>query len=169
MDSTIAGGEGEAYAAAAKKLRRVAKDTEWRPLFESQQLLCEVLAIKAELGVRTRAVYHSKDKEALLLLIKDYQLLLKKLDKFYRAFKAMWLSINKAHGFDVQEIRLTGLMGRIKGCMERLQDLADGKITVIEELEEVQLDAFGNGTEFSKKPVNLNSWKQIVTTNVMSW
>ena len=81
----------------------------------------------------------------------------------------MWLSSNKAHGFDVQEIRLTGLMGRIKGCMERLQDLADGKITVIEELEEVQLDAFGNGTEFSKKPVNLNSWKQIVTTNVMSW
>ncbi len=169
LDSTIAGGEGEAYAAAAKRLKRVAKDTEWRPLFESQQMLCEVLAIKAELGVRTHEVYCSKDKEALLLLIKDYQLLLKKLDKFYRAFKAMWFSINKPHGFDIQEIRLTGLMGRVRGCMERLQDLADGKIDVIEELEEVQLDALGNGTEFSKKPINLNSWKQIVTTNVMSW
>jgi hypothetical protein len=169
LDSTIAGGEGEAYAAAAKRLKRVAKDTEWRPLFESQQMLCEVLAIKAELGVRTHEVYRSKDKEALLLLIKDYQLLLKKLDKFYRTFKALWFSINKPHGFDIQEIRLTGLMGRVRGCMERLQDLADGKIDVIEELEEVQLDAFGNGTEFSKKPVNLNSWKKIVTTNVMSW
>ncbi len=169
LDSTLAGGEGEAYAAIAKRLKRVGKDTEWRPLFESQQMLCEALAIKAELGVKTRSVYNSKDKEALLLLIKDYQLLLKKLDKFYRAFKAMWFSVNKPHGFDIQEIRLTGLMGRVRGCMERLQDLADGKISVIEELEEVQLDAFGNGTEFARKPVEVNSWRQIVTTNVMSW
>lgn len=169
LDSTLAGGEGAAYAAAGKRLRKVGKDTEWRPLFESQQALCEVLAIKAELGVRTHNVYHSNDKEALVLLIKDYQLLLKKLDKFYRSFKTLWFSVNKPHGFDVQEIRLTGLMGRVRGCMERLQDYADGKITIIEELEEVQLDFTGNGTEFSENPINLNSWKRITSTNVMSW
>lgn len=169
LDSTLAGGEGAEYAAAAKRLRKVGKGTEWRPFFESQQALCEALAIKAELGVRTREVYQSKDQDALLLLIKDYQLLLKKLDKFYRTYKALWFSVNKPHGFDVQEIRLTGLIGRVRGCMERLQDLANGKISVIEELEEIQLDAMGNGTEFSKKPINLNSWKQITTTNVISW
>ncbi len=169
MDSTLAGGEGELYAAAAKRLKRVGKDTKWRPFFESQQLLCEVLAIKAELSVRTRQVYHSQDREALLALIKDYQLLLKRLDKFYRAFKAMWFAVNKPHGFEVQEIRLTGLMGRVRGCMERLQDLADGKIDVVEELEETQLDITGNGHEFLKQPLNFNSWQFSVTTNVMSW
>ena len=136
LDSTIAGGEGEAYAAAAKRLKRVAKDTEWRPLFESQQMLCEVLAIKAELGVRTHEVYCSKDKEALFLLIKDYQLLLKKLDKFYRAFKAMWFLINKPHGFDVQDIRLGGIMQRLESSKERLESFASGEIDSIPELEE---------------------------------
>ena len=169
LDSTLAGGEGADYAAAGKHLRRIGKDTEWRPLFESQQALCEVLSIKAELGIRTHEIYRSKDQEALLLLIKDYALLLKRLDKFYRAFKALWFSVNKPHGFDIQEIRLTGLMGRVRGCMERLQDYADGKITIIEELEEVQLDITGNGTEFAKQPINLNSWKRTVSTNVMSW
>ena len=169
LDSTLAGGEGEAYEACAKKLRRFAKDKTYGHLFASQQALCEVLAIKAELSQKTRVAYEAKDMDALRELLKDYKAVLKRLDKFYRAFRTQWFTENKAHGFDVQEIRLTGLMGRIKGCMERLQDYVDGKVSIIEELDEQQLDAMGNGTEFSKKPISLNSWKRTITTNVVSW
>ncbi len=51
--------------------------------------------------------------------------------------------------------------------MERLQDLYEGNITVIEELEEKPLDFHGNGAKFGQKHVSFNSWKQTVTANVI--
>ena len=60
----------------------------------------------------------------------------KKLEAFYRAYKKQWFTENKPHGFDVQEIRIGGLMVRVRSCAERLQEFYDGKIEGIEELEE---------------------------------
>ena len=153
MDSTIAGGENEQYAKCARRLSRVNKDGEWGYLFKNIQALCELLSVKAELGVKTREVYHSGDREALLALIGDYKKALKKLEVFHRTFREQWFRENKPHGFDVQDIRLGGLAARIRSCMERLQDLYDGKITVIEELEEQVLDVLGNGEELGRKPI----------------
>ena len=70
-------------------------------------------------------------------------------------------------GFDVQDIRLGGLAARVKSCMERLQALYDGSITVIEELEEMPLDIYGNGEEYGHVPIVYNSWGQTVTANVL--
>ena len=47
-----------------------------------------------------------------------------------------WLKENKPHGFEVQEIRLGGLLERLKGCKIRLKDYLLGKIEKIEELDE---------------------------------
>ncbi|MBQ1264582.1 MAG: beta-N-acetylhexosaminidase [Oscillospiraceae bacterium] len=166
MDSTIAGGENEQYAKCARRLSRVKKDGEWGYLFENIQALCEVLAIKAELGVKTREVYQSKDQQALLALIGDYKKVLKKLDVFHRTLRKQWFMEKKPHGFDVQDIRLGGLSARIRSCMERLQDLYDGKITVIEELEEKTLDVLGNGEELGRKPIWwYKDWKRNATSN----
>ena len=167
LDSTIAGGENEQYAQCARKLGRLKTDPNWGYLFAAEQALCEVLAIKAELGVHTRTVYASKDKEALKALIGDYKKLQKKLDLFYKAYKEQWFKENKPHGFDVQDVRIGGLIMRIRSCTERLQDLYDGKTTVIEELEEKQLDLRGNGENFEQKAICFNSWEGAVTANVI--
>ena len=168
LDSTVTGTENEQYTKCAEALNNLKENQKWGYLFAAAQSLCEVLSIKADLGVRTRQVYAEKNKEALKTLIGDYQKLLEKMAIFYKAYKKQWFKENKPHGFDIQDIRLGGLIMRVRSCMERLQDLYDGEISVIEELEEKQLDFFGNGEDFKKKPDWYNSWSKIVTANVIS-
>ena len=167
MDSTLAGGENEQYAACAKQLELMKKDENWGYLFATQQTLCEALSVKAQLGAKTRAVYHSRNREALKALIEDYQNAEQKLDCFYKTYKKQWFIENKPHGFDVQDIRIGGLITRIKSCKDRLQELYDGNIDVIEELEEKQLDVTGNGEKFRGQPLNYNDWMKTVTANVL--
>lgn len=139
MDFAVRDGAGAAYAACGRKLARVPKDAPCRYLFTAMQALCEVLAIKAELGVRTRKVYAQRDPGQLKMLIADYKKLLRKLDVFFDAYRTQWFRDSKAFGFEVAEIRLGGLMRRVRTCAERLQELADGRIAAIEELDTPQI------------------------------
>lgn len=167
LDSTLKGGENEQYAKCARRLGLLKKVPEWGYLFAAEQALCEVLSIKAELGIRTRRVYVSREKDALWNLIGDYQKLQKKLELFYKAYKKQWFMENKPYGFDVQDVRIGGLIMRVKSCMERLQALYDGKISVIEELEEKQLDFHGNGEQFRQEHGAYNCWAGTITANVV--
>ena len=76
---------------------------------------------------------------------------------------------NKPHGFDVQDLRLGGLMKRLDSCRERLQELYDGSIEVIEELEEKQLDFFANSEEFvTGHRRYCFAWGKIATANTIT-
>lgn len=167
LDSTIAGCENAKYAYAEELLREAAHGTEWRYLFETQEKLCAVLSVKAELGRDTRDVYQSGEREALYDLIQKYEVLLEKLQDFYYAYRKQWFTDNKPHGFDVQDIRIGGVMRRVQSCMERLQELYDGTIEVIEELEEQQLDFCGARENLAQEITVCGSWKRAITTNVL--
>lgn len=195
LDSTLSGGEGVQYKACARKLALQKKNEEWGYLFATQHALCEALVLKAELGVRTRAVYteymkclqaadetgtvvsvptendsEKNKRSALTALVADYKKVEKKLEQYYQAYREQWYKENKPYGFDVQDIRLGGLMRRVKNCRERLELLQAGKITVIEELEEKQLDILGGGEEFGRTHTDYwQGWGRIVTTNVLVW
>lgn len=167
LDSTIAGGENEKFASCSRQLSRMKHTPEWGYLFETLQALSDVLAIKAELGVKTRDVYHSKERERLQELILDYKKLQKRVQVFYNVYRRQWLKENKAHGFEVQDVRLGGLMCRIKNCTDRLQDLYDGKISIIDELEEKQLDYCGGGDKLTHELTLCAHWKLAVTVNYL--
>ena len=49
----------------------------------------------------------------------------------------------KTFGFEVQDIRIGGLLQRIKRCKRTLENYLDGKIDKIEELEQEILPPFG--------------------------
>ncbi len=166
MDSTLAGDEGEKYAACAKQLAQVGKGTKWECLFATQQALCEVLAVKAGLGVKTRKAYAEKDKAALEEAMADYRTLLEKLEHFHKTYQKQWFAENKPHGFDVQDIRLGGLIMRVRSCLDRLADWQEGRISIIEELEENQLPVLGQQTQ-PGEPVEFNSWGRASTANVL--
>ena len=167
LDSTLTGQEGGQYAACAKKLAPMKKNPDWGWLFEPAWALCRVLAIKANLGMKTRAAYASGDREALKALTKDYRALEKAFDTFYYAYRRQWFRENKAFGFDVQEIRLGGLMLRVKSARERIEAWLAGEISAIDELEERQLDFTGNGAEFGQEALSYNNWMRTVTTNIL--
>ena len=153
-------GVREEYAKHAKTLEVLGKKSKYGYLFESASALCRVLELKYDLGVRTRKAYQAGDKEKLKGLINDYEETEKRVDVFYKKYRALWYKENHPSGFDVQDLRLGGLKQRLISCRERLQEYSDGKIESIPELEEELLQYF----EKDSTP-NYIAWELISTGN----
>ena len=116
------------------------KYPEFGYLFKTQATLCDILTEKFDLGIRTRELYEKGDKEGLRALAEgDYTLFCEKWEAFYTAFRYQWETVNKTYGFEMQDMRLGGLLVRVKNCKRRLLDFADGKLDGIAELEEAVL------------------------------
>lgn len=165
LDYTVVPGGNEKYkeyaaelAAAAKKYRRFAY------LFNAAAKLCEALAVKYELGYKTRAAYEAGDKDALRALAEnDYPAAEKLIKAFAVAFEKQWFTENKPCGFDVQDRRLGGIIYRTSACRKRILDYVNGRIEKIEELEE-ELLPYGP----KNKPMNANCFSQYWSTNIAS-
>ncbi|MBR5453922.1 MAG: beta-N-acetylhexosaminidase [Clostridia bacterium] len=110
-------------------------------LFKVQATLCDILTEKFDLGIRTRTLYEKGDREGLRALAEgEYSVFEVKWEAFYGAFRYQWERVNKPYGFEMQDLRLGGLLTRVKNCKRRLLDYADGKTENIPELEEPVLD-----------------------------
>ena len=73
----------------------------------------------------------------------------RRLAKFAAAFEKQWYAENKTAGFDVQELRLGGLLRRTDSCRRRLLDYASGKIDRIGTATEVMPHLLGTATACS--------------------
>ena len=162
MDSVVIGNLKTEYEALAEKLDAAALKSKYGYLFESSSALCRVMALKFDLGVRTRAVYHSGDKKEMEALIADYDRTCEALEVFIRAFRELWFKENKPNGFEVQELRLGGLLLRLRSCRERLAAYMNGEISEISELDEKLLPY----RKETRVP-GLNDWMKTVTPNVL--
>ena len=140
LDNLIHSKQIDLYKSYSKKLSLLEKTKDYGYIFASEKALCDVLYLKGNLGYDTRKYYKANDKESLAKLIKSYDLLVKKLETFLDKFRTLWFKENKPHGFDVQEVRIGGLIQRVKSCKNRLNDFVNGKIEKIEELEEELID-----------------------------
>lgn len=166
-DSTAVPEQAPAYGREAARLEPLRKHGTWGYLFESHYRLCRVMELKYSLGLRTRAVYAAGDREAMRGLTAEYRELSARLRAYYEAFRRQWMEENKPYGFDVQDIRLGGLMCRVQHCTECLQAWADGDAESIAELEEPLLDAQENPAGFTQKPLLHNNWSRTATACVL--
>lgn len=105
-------------------------------MFDTLSALCRVMEIKYTLGVKTRAAYEKRDKKALARTIEDYRELEKRVLDFYEKFRTQWVRECKQNGFEKHDIRIGGLLLRIRDCYRILRDYCDGKIAGIAALEE---------------------------------
>lgn len=147
-----------------EKLAAVAKAGRFGELFETAYGLMRILSVKHNLGIRTRSAYRTKNIKQLEEIIGDYEKLIPFLEEFYAMFERQWHTYNKPFGFDVQEVRLGGLLLRTKSCLKRLNGFLSGTLYKIEELEEEILSFTG---EESTVPLRLNDWKVNVSVNVI--
>lgn len=149
------------YSSIARKLKYASKRAgEYSYLFNTLSSLCDLLSLKTNICTRTREAYKSGDKTDLDNIITDYKKMIKLAKRFYKSFRTQWLIENKPHGFDVQDIRLGGLIYRMESCLDRLCEYRDGKITSIPELEEIIVPVAENIT-------NYDVWSRTVTANVL--
>lgn len=147
--------DNDYYAELAQEIHNAKGKGEFEYIFDTYEKLANVLAVKAALGLKTREVYLDKNLSALKEIINEYDIFYERLKEFYEMHQARWFKENKPHGFDVQDIRLGGLLQRVMSCRKRLLQLVDGKIKEIPELEEAVFEE-RNG---------FNSWGEIVTPN----
>ena len=147
-DYTVAEGGNERYAALAEKLHAIAKkNRKYGYIFETQARLCDVLALKYEMGVLVRKAYRTGKKWDLELYAKrDYPEMIKRAEGFAKAFEKQWFMENKPQGFDCHDIRLGGMLRRLEYCRKTLNAYLDGKIDRIPELEEEILPFGSKGT-----------------------
>lgn len=137
-DYMVAEGANARFAALAEKLHAIAKkNRKYGYIFETQARLCDVLALKYEMGVLVRTAYKNGKKQELELYAKrDYPEMIKRVKSFTKAFEKQWFSENKPQGFDCHDIRLGGMLRRLEYCHKTLNAYLDGKIDAIPELEE---------------------------------
>lgn len=159
------------YAHLAERLAPLTSNAEYGFIFNTMKTLCEVLAVKYDLGVRTRKAYFAENSKAeLQSLLKDYDELVVRIERFYEDFRAQWMWENKPQGFEVQDARLGGLIYRIWHCKKRITDYIEDKIPNIVELEEEVLDFEGRDTEIARQERHIleyNSWAMVVTSGVV--
>ncbi len=151
----------EYYTEMSKKLCATAKKSRrYGYVFDAAAKLCDVLTIKYDLGVRTRAAYKANDKDELLRLASDeYARLPKLIDIYARSFERQWFTDNKPYGFELQDARLGGLIRRTDACRRRILDYVNGKIDRIDELEEELLQYEERGL-----PLHYNNVYKTTTT-----
>ena len=138
LDYTVTVGDGKKYGEIAKELREVAKKSrKFAILFNTAAKLCDILEVKYDLGVRTRAAYVKGDKEELLRLAEnDYVTVARRIKEYSRFAEKLWFAENKPCGFDIQDHKLGGIIHRTDSCRRRLVSYAKGEIDSIPELEE---------------------------------
>ena len=165
-DSTLNGTESRYYQEMAGKLVQYAHHPIFGLYFESQSRLAAALSVKADMGVRTRGCYRAGDKEKMRLLVEQYDVCIRNMSAFLQAFRKAWLAENKPHGFEVQDIRIGGLIQRMIACRDRLLEWVSAG-TPIPELEEEPLDLEGGGTQFARRHLRYPQWASAASVNVM--
>ena len=108
----------------------------YRYLFDVMEKLCNTLAIKMPLGVKTRNAYRARNMQDLGATLKEYVEFEKRLAQFHEAFYRLWHKENKGHGWEIQDARIGGMLQRSKTCRMRLEQYINGEIDKIEELDE---------------------------------
>lgn len=126
------------------------------------------MTLKCDIGVRIKQAYDKKDNDALKNIAeKDLPETLRRLEVFHKAFKNQWFAENKAFGFEVQDIRIGGLMERVKTAIERINDYINKNIEAIEELEEERLFFDGRSSAVNGKGMAVYNWDMMCTANVL--
>ncbi len=109
-------------------------------LFTFSKALSRCLALKATLGLRITEAYKQEDKVALKALAeKDIPKTIGLVEAFYEAYRRTWLEENKSFGFEVTDIRIGGLLQRLKESARVLLDYVNGEIERIAPLEQKRL------------------------------
>ena len=149
---------GEKASACIPLFTRLAKNKRYGYLFRTQKQLAHLLTMKADFGVRLRRAYQADDRATLAALVEESKKITAALKKFYEAFRAQWMQENKPFGFDVQDLRIGGLLQRFEVCRNLMQEYLGGKREKIDELE-IEL--------LPDKLSHSGNWEAVVSANVL--
>ena len=157
------------FANAAKTLSEI-KDKAgiYAYLFETQAQLNAILSSKVDVGRRIREAYHADDKDGLKQIAREeLPKLRSEIENFHELFSHQWLKENKVFGLDTVDIRIGGLLQRIKRAESRIEDYLAGSISRIDELEVEILPFTDFYADKDFAATTANQWHTIATASTI--
>lgn len=151
------------YRKLAKKLAEQEIGTEkFAELYEYYRVLARLLAEKAELGIRLKSSYDAGDKEALAGLADEtMEDCIRLTEELHARREKLWMDKNKPQGYEVLDIRLCGVKGRLLSAQRRVRAYLDGETPRLEELEEERVCFGKEGENFFFH----NRWEQTASAS----
>ena len=137
-------------------------------LFETQAQLNAILSSKVDVGRRIREAYKVGDKVSLQQIAREELPKLRSaIETFHKLFSRQWLRENKVFGLDTVDIRMGGLLQRIKRAESRIEAYLAGQIDLIEELEVeiLPFNDFYGDKDFAA--TTANQWHTIATASTI--
>jgi hexosaminidase len=129
------------YADLAGRLEAsAARNGRFSFVFEYYAKVSAALALKSEIGLKTRAAYLAKDREALKRI--SGEILPKLADRvaaLRNYHRSLWLDIHQPPGWEIMDLRYGALLARIDTARLRLDDYLAGRLARIAELDEERL------------------------------
>ncbi len=153
------------YARDAGILSSV-KSERYGILFETQVKYADFLEIYWHLPIDIKNAYLQNDKTRLKSICeKDIPKAVAALEEFEASFNRQWHKYYKPFGFDVQQLRLGGVMLRLKDSRIRILDYLKGKIDRLEELESEDLIFYDKACGLRGN----NRWRISFTRSDIGW
>lgn len=116
-------------------------------IFAYYKVLLELLIKKCDIGINIRKAYDENDRESLLRYADYLDEIYSAYEKYHENLYNLWHETNKSFGFDQFEMRIAGVLIRLKTAQRRIREYCNGEISCIEELEEKLLWFGGDDTE----------------------
>lgn len=125
------------YAKVMLQMEKHAEENaSWSFLFATAARLCEVLEVKADIGLKMKTSYENGRKEQLAQLAYNVlPRLYDSVDALRLAHSAQWMATYKPFGWEVLDVRYGGLLARIRSASSRIDDYVKGVIDRLEEFE----------------------------------
>lgn len=134
-----------------------------RGLFHYYRLLAAVDAAKSTLGTRIRSSYLKEDKEILKKIAsEELPELIRIILELKKEREQIWMKEYKPNGYEVLDIRISGVAARLLSAKERIESWIEGKEGCLEELEEERLIYLGEESGERRIP-SCNLWENIVS------
>lgn len=109
-------------------------------IFEVPEKLAALLSVKSSVGLQLKAAYDQRDVAALknitTVILPD---IIEKAKALRNAHRDQWLKMHKPFGWEVLDIRYGGLLSRLDTAIHRIDEFIDGRIDMIDELEQERL------------------------------
>lgn len=169
LDQHILAEDADHFRQSADQLATIAQTAgDFAYLFETQAQLNRILAVKTCLPKDIRKAYEQGDKASLLAYAeKDLVELEADLVGFINCFSRQWLQENKVFGLDTVDIRMGGLLQRVRRAKERLTGYAKGEWLSLPELEEKLLPFTDLYAGKSPVATTANQWHLIATSSTI--
>ena len=128
-------------------------------LFAFYHNLASTLAGKADLGVRLKKAYDAHDLSTLETICEEViPGIINDLSTTRLLREHLWMQDAKPFGYELVDIKLSGVIARLTSTRYRLRYYIDGRVKRLEELEADRLPYFLPGT-----PKRENLWHRIIS------